>query len=432
MTTVDDAAITAPRVRRVTVAPPRPTPERRRPASAPARRRVQPAVPVAEVILAPEAASATVISPVTTIRHVLTVFGVGIVAALLLSGRGLVHAGYGMPDGPERTIALGVGQPLQFIEDRVGLTIPWDAAERALGRGTATSSAPLLSAPSVTPTLPSTSVPTVNGPHGQAGNLPRAGTPAPRSTSTTPVLTPPTKANPLRLLVTGDSLTEFMGPQLDDMAARLGPVTAWADTHYGTGLVRPDFVDWSLVARQQVATYHPEAVVMLLGGNDFQNMVVAGGKILAAASPAWTREYARRAEVVMQTWMAGGARRVYWLSLPPARSEAWSRNNAQINLAIKEAVSRVPGAEFVNIVGPLTNGGTYADFVMHDGQETLVREPDGIHLNEMGSQIAAGEVLRVLNREWHIAQLPAPGARHRARPKRVSARHGSIPAAPSH
>jgi hypothetical protein len=214
----------------------------------------------------------------------------------------------------------------------------------------------------------------------------------------------PTRRNPLRLLVTGDSLTEFMGPDVVNAASSTGYIRGVVDTHYGTGLVRPDFVDWSLVARQQMAAYHSEAVVVMIGGNDFQNMQMPDGQILYTNTPEWTREYQRRAAVVMRAWIAGGARRVYWLSFPPARSAIWSRNNAQINLALRRAAAQVPGAQYVDILGPVTDHGMYADAVLVRGQQVLVREPDGIHFNAAGSSIVAGEILDFLQRGWHLPQ----------------------------
>jgi hypothetical protein len=215
----------------------------------------------------------------------------------------------------------------------------------------------------------------------------------------------PTRANPLRLLVTGDSLTEYLGPQLVDDAARAGPIRGLTDTHYGTGLVRPDYVDWSVLAAQQVRADNPEAVVVMMGGNDDQNMTMPSGQILLAGSPAWTREYERRAAVCMRIWSRGGRRRVYWLSVPPARSPGWASVDGQINLALQRAAAQVPGAEYLNILGPVTDHGRYADFVRNgQGLPVLVREPDGVHLNLAGSQIVAGEVLAVLMREWHLGR----------------------------
>jgi hypothetical protein len=212
----------------------------------------------------------------------------------------------------------------------------------------------------------------------------------------------PTPSHPLWLLVTGDSLPGYLGSILLNDAAAIGPVHGVVDVHDGTGLTRPDFVDWSLVARQQVATYHPDAVVVWLGGNDFQNMTLPAGPVFLAGTPAWTREYQRRAEICMRIWIHGGARRIYWLAMPPARDPSWAYDDAQIDSALRRAAARVPGAEYLDILGPITDHGRYADYVYANGQPELVREADGVHVNLAGSALVAHEVLRVLAREWHL------------------------------
>jgi hypothetical protein len=40
--------------------------------------------------------------------------------------------------------------------------------------------------------------------------------------------------------------------------------------------------------------------------------------------------------------------------------------------------------------------------VTENGQPVLIREQDGVHLNEAGSAIVANEVLAVLEREWRF------------------------------
>ena len=226
------------------------------------------------------------------------------------------------------------------------------------------------------------------------------------SPTVTPTVGPPprviTGAATLRLLVTGDSLSGYIAPQLVDKAAAVAPVTGFVDTHNGTGLTRPDFVDWSIVAAQQVAADQPDAVVVIMGGNDFQNMTLPNGQVFQAGTPVWTREYQRRAEICMRIWAQGGLKRVYWLSMPPARNSTWAADDRQINKALQAAAADVPGARFLNVLGPVTDHGKYVDYVHWHGGWLLIREPDGVHLNQDGSLIVADEVLNVIKREWHI------------------------------
>jgi uncharacterized protein len=350
------------------------------------------------------------LSPTTSLRAMLITLVTCLVLSIVVDAQGIVHSGHGMPDGIERTVTLDVGTAALSIGSVTHLTWAWSQLAAAHGYNPQPAVPPILAsatgpavraAPGPNRTKPTPAVAVAGKPLGAARRTTTrpAGTQSPNSV---PPIRIPTRRNPLRLLVTGDSLTEFMGPDVVNAASSTGFVHGVVDTHYGTGLVRPDFVDWSLVARQQMATYHSEAVVVMIGGNDFQNMQMPDGRILYTNTPEWTREYQRRAAVVMRAWIAGGARRVYWLSFPPARSAIWSRNNAQINLALRRAAAEVPGAQYVDILGPVTDRGMYTDVVTVHGQQVLVREPDGVHFNATGSSIVAGEILDFLQRDWHL------------------------------
>jgi hypothetical protein len=355
---------------------------------------------------AASSAAATGGGQAVSLCHVLIALATCLVLSVVIDAPGLVHSAHGMPDGAERAVALQVGQDAAAVGDLTHLTVIWDTLAAAHGYSPQPSVPPLLaSSPPEPARTKGHRRPGRGGSRSAHGRTRTCAAGCRHSTPATvavPRSRPVTRARPLRLLITGDSLTEFMGPDLINDVSAVAPVRGYADTHYGTGLVRPDFVDWSIVARQQVAADSPEATVVLMGGNDFQNMVTAGGRILYTGTKAWTAEYERRAEVCMRIWAQGGSRRIYWLAMPPARETAWSEHNAEINAALRLAARQVRGAEFLNLNGPVTNHGQYADFVPVGGQPLLVREPDGIHFNEAGSGIVAHEMLVVLEREWHL------------------------------
>lgn len=336
-------------------------------------------------------------SPTTSVAHVLFVFAFGGILGVLLCAQGLMHSADSMDAGPTRSATAWAGRQALRAERWMQLESAWQSAETDLGKnpGSAPSSMMLSDPASAGPFNPAAAYMAARWTYRHAASgRPSGGLPALRI---------PSQSDPLRLLITGDSLTGYLGPDLVDAAYGKGPVSGTTDTHDGTGLTSPNFVDWSSVAQQQVAGDNPDAVVVMIGGNDFQNMVTPNGPVLIAGTPAWRAEYTRRAEVCMRIWAQDGTHRVYWLSVPPARNPAWAATDVQINVALRDAARRVPGARFLNVLAPVTNHGHYADFVLRHGQQTLVREPDGVHLNETGSEIVASEVLPVIVRDWHLS-----------------------------
>jgi hypothetical protein len=359
-------------------------------------------------------------SPTTSIGKVVTSLVIAMGLAVILDARGIVHSGNGMQDGPMRSATLAVGNFALRIATFTHLTWPWDEVQASLGRQQQPAIAPLLASDPLPAVVPKSTVQVLPkathviarypAPTVRPITIHLKPSPIQPAAAAIPWVRPthkPTAKFPLRLLVAGDSLVGYLGPELIDEVARLTPTRGFVDSHNGTGLTRPDFVDWSIVARQEMSSDNPDATVVMIGGNDFQNMTLPTGKFFLAGTPAWTREYERRAVICMRIWAHNGNRRMYWLSVPPARDAGWAHDDAQINVALRRAAALVPGAEYVDVLGPVTDHGRYADFVKVNSQETLIREPDGVHLNITGSTLVAREMRAVLAREWHFVRRHA-------------------------
>lgn len=194
-----------------------------------------------------------------------------------------------------------------------------------------------------------------------------------------------------------------MGPQLTGYAnARQRTVAGCTVPKYSTGLVRDDFFDWPAYARQLAAQRDPEAVSFMIGGNDAQNMSV-GGRILAAGSAEWAAEYQRRAAAVMAAF-ADGARRVYWIGLPVARSERHTRVFQVANDAVRKAAAGVAGVRFVDTWAMFAPNGRYQDsFADESGRVQRMRSSDGIHLSTAGAGYLARRMLAILDADWHLS-----------------------------
>ena len=104
----------------------------------------------------------------------------------------------------------------------------------------------------------------------------------------------------LRVWAGGDSLGQYVGNRLLAPLSDRERSDVELDYHISTGLVRPDFFDWPGHLRAVMARpAPPEALVLMIGGNDTQPMLGPSGQVLATGSEPWFDEYRRRVAEVM-------------------------------------------------------------------------------------------------------------------------------------
>jgi hypothetical protein len=338
----------------------------------------------------PPAAGSPLVTPdagVRTLpaRQVLVVMLVAFgLSALFNSGR-FVHAAETMPLGWQRTALLSVARPVDSLARFLHTDRPRARIDRALGRSAGVEPGAFEPPAGVLPTAtPAASA----SPGASASPAPAVGF---RDASA---------AAPLRLFITGDSMIEFMAPKLINQADPTHALDGASEVKYGTGLVRSDVLNWPAHAAEQMRKRDPEAVIMMIGGNDGQGITLPGGKILHENTPEWAAEYQRRATIMMQVLTEGGKRHVYWVGMPIPKSARLQGIYRQIDAALAASARVVPGVTFVDIWDDFTSNGKYTDFL--DGQ--LVRARDGIHLNREGSARLARKLYALLDADWKLSR----------------------------
>jgi hypothetical protein len=303
--------------------------------------------------------------------RVLGVVVIALLVAALLNSEAIVRAGEGMKDGTTRDIVLSVGRPLDDVAGAIGLHLPREGLDLAFGQESKTASGTELE-------------------EGSAAILRR------REQSRRGYRQP-TRSAPLDVFVTGDSQAEFVGQRLPDVAPD-GLMRVDVAPRNGTGLTRPEFFNWELNARQEIGDRDPDAVVMLMGGNDGFNVLVDGA-LHDPFSPEWETEYARRAAVVMRELGSNGRRPVYWAPSPSARDERFNRIYRVQNFAVERAAEAVPGARYVDLYTTI-DGGRYSDTSVIDGRRVISRQADGVHFSREGAIKPARLVLRAMARDF--------------------------------
>jgi lysophospholipase L1-like esterase len=216
---------------------------------------------------------------------------------------------------------------------------------------------------------------------------------------TTLGLPAPAKRRLHTLLVTGDSMSQ---PLDADLAQRLVPrgVRVIQDPHIGTGISNSQILDWGKLSASQVRSAHPDAVVVFIGAAEGWPMAGEGRRQVECCSEEWAVIYAQRVRLLANTYRQVGAARVYWITLPDPRETAREKIARVVNAAI--AVGVQPWASEVRVIDsvPIFTPTGYRDSMSLGGVQTIVREPDGIHLNEAGSRLLAGYVLDRLSGDF--------------------------------
>ncbi len=310
---------------------------------------------------------------------------VAVLVLLVVQGQSIRSSGEKMEPGIERTIVLAVGEPGGWIADRIGLSDDVESLTASLSPDDALSGAGGFDE----------AVP--------AGDAQPAGSVAPVTVDAfdpaalgdKPVQLPSLKT----LLVTGDSLSQPLDVQLARRLASQGVRTV-REVHLGTGISKSGLLDWGSLSTQQVRSEKPEAIVFFLGANEgfpFE----AGGRSVACCGPAWAAQYATRARRMMQTYRRSGAARVYWLLLPGQRSAPRQSIARSVNAAIIAAAQPYRAqVRVLDMNAIFTPGGRYRASMPVGGRNTIVRDPDGIHLNEAGADLAADTVLERLKADF--------------------------------
>src|SRR5204863_9529710 len=98
----------------------------------------------------------------------------------------------------------------------------------------------------------------------------------------------------------------------------------------------------------------------------------------------------------------GGAAGVYWITVPALRDAQRTAIGRLINAAI--AVAAQPWAREVRLIdgGAIFTPDGYRDAMPVDGVNTVVREPDGMHLNEAGAHVLATVIAGQLTTDFTL------------------------------
>jgi len=312
--------------------------------------------------------------------RVLGVILIALGIAALFNSEAIVRAGESMQPGHTRDAVLSVARPLDDVAGAIGFHLPRKGFDLAFGQESKTAEGTELE-------QGSTAILRAN-----------------RRKRKRQEFAQPTQQDEVNVFVTGDSQAQFVGEILTDLLpSDLFDVSVVARN--ATGLSNPEFFNWEINAQQEIAARKPDAVVMVMGGNDGFN-VLHEGTLYGPDDPNWQLEYARRAAVVMRELGSNGKRPVYWVPPPTARDPKYNEIYATQNKAVEQAAIAVDGARYVDIYNTI-NHARYSDELKIDGRRVLARQSDGVHFSREGAVVPARLILRAMAKDYKVLRADA-------------------------
>jgi hypothetical protein len=220
-----------------------------------------------------------------------------------------------------------------------------------------------------------------------------------------PRTTVPAPIGQCTVLEVGDSLGNDLGWGLSRHVAPTAGLKLVQLDKSDTGLTNSTYYDWPTQLAADLSQYHPQLVIICLGGNDEQGMEVNGSAV-KFPSADWKAAYVGRVRQMVSEATASGAY-VLWVGMPIMQQQSYSQGMQTLNALYQQGVASEPNATFVSTWSLFSNlQGEYQSSATVNGTKTTLRDSDGIHLSYAGEDIVATYVIRQMATIYHVQLEP--------------------------
>jgi hypothetical protein len=204
----------------------------------------------------------------------------------------------------------------------------------------------------------------------------------------------PAPGQRMEIAVIGDSVAHDLARGMEDFFAGKPHIRVVDKTRFATGLVRTDYYDWNKVVRDFLRRHHPAVIFVVIGGNDRQT-IRRQGKRYDPLTKSWFAEYDRLVAHFMDDLKQHTRGKVYWVGLPPVRSEKMTADYRKMNRLYKREAEH-HGFHYVSIWKKfLDASGEYSSFGDNlNGVRRRLRKGDGEHFTKDGRAVFASYVAR--------------------------------------
>lgn len=216
-------------------------------------------------------------------------------------------------------------------------------------------------------------------------------------------------ADAKRAMVVGDFMAGALAKGLAEAYAENPNVVVIDASNGSSGLVRKDFYDWPAQLPALAAEQKPDAILVMVGGNDRQGIDTEAGSY-ALGTDGWRAAYAARVAAFADALKATG-KPVFWGGLVPVAPSAMSRDYSSFNGIMREQLE-AKGLRFVDMWnGFADDEGKYVA-VGPDvrGQSVQLRASDGLNFTRAGQRKLAYFVEQELSDVFGGATLQVAAA----------------------
>ena len=187
-----------------------------------------------------------------------------------------------------------------------------------------------------------------------------------------------------RILVIGDSMAGGLGAGMTRVAQGETDIQIVNRFNESSAITRPDVYDWAAAIPKIMDGKNFNAVVVLIGLNDRQDIRSANGR-LKFNTPEWTVAYQTNIDAIA-TALAAQNVKVFWLGEPPMADTAYDADMKTVS-ALQKARVVAKGLTFIDTRPQLSNpDGSYMEFGPDDtGEVKKLRQRDGVTFLKQGN-----------------------------------------------
>jgi len=195
---------------------------------------------------------------------------------------------------------------------------------------------------------------------------------------------PESHARPRKIMIVGDSFAVGLGLTMEQSLRHRQDVILSSRGKVSSGLNSPRFYDWEKALTEFLTTEKPEALVVMLGGNDAKN---------GQGTPRWSQDYQAKSKRLLDITAQYGIP-VYWVGLPPMRERAFSQRAWIANEAMRAACAAVTGCHFITSWDLFADtSGNFCAKKPVEGRAKSLRGRDGVHFTPAGCKLLTDRIV---------------------------------------